>query len=484
VTTTRIWELGVGGALAVGYPLLERYLHRHHHMMLIVTVVGILVMIGSAFLVTGAEFPGWIAAVPIAGAVLVLGAGSAHSPLNLLWKWRPIQLLGGLSYSVYLWHWPLVILVPWIIGREMTWPIKLIVIVVTVGLSWLSKTFVEDRFRGTRPLGVPLRRTFIFLVLGMAITLSCGLAGNAITHAVGKPHQRPVIPESATCVGAAVLLDPACVGQDTHGSELYTTPLQAQNDRSTAYSQPKWCWARLTEPPYYPVCHLGSQDPNAPHVALFGNSIAAPYLDPILGIAEDNQWSIDTYLAATCYPSVLPLVIAEASREGCRGFTQFAIDDMAERGINLVVMSSATGAGVLIDSAGTKGSDERKLEMFSELLNEIQAAGIHILVIKAVPIQPKPVPDCVAENLNKVQACDAPRKVVSDLLYEAAAMSENPAISALDLTDTLCDDTTCPSVVGGVIAYFDTHHLTRTFALSMRPYIEPSLTEALMASLE
>ena len=119
--------------------------------------------------------------------------------------------------------------------------------------------------------------------------------------------------------------------------------------------------------------------------------------------------------------------------------------------------------------------------MFTELLDLLVANGMRVIVIRDVPYQGYAVPDCVAQNLDDLSTCDGPRnaRLPSDALFTAAEASTNPAISTIDFTDALCDDTTCWDVVGGVIVYYDPGHLTTTFAQTLRPYLEPLVAEAL-----
>lgn len=71
-------------------------------------------------------------------------------------------------------------------------------------------------------------------------------------------------------------------------------------------------------------------------------------------------------------------------------------------------------------------------------------------------------------------------RLLSDPLFEAAVAYKNPAVSAIDLTDAMCDATTCWSVVGGVIVYFNQGHLTNTFASTLWPYLQGSVLKAMV----
>jgi peptidoglycan/LPS O-acetylase OafA/YrhL len=176
VTPTRMWELGAGGALAVIYPRVKQGLGRFHRVRLGLVVVGIGLIGCSAMVLRTDSFPGSWALIPVVGSVLIIGAGPGerYTLDRLLGVW-PIRLLGDISYSVYLWHWPFIIIATWALGHLPAWPLKLAIIAGTLVVAWASKTFIEDRFRGSHPLGVLLRRTFLLLStdVGLGRALRC-----------------------------------------------------------------------------------------------------------------------------------------------------------------------------------------------------------------------------------------------------------------------------------------------------------------------
>jgi len=467
VTPTRMWELGAGGVLAAVYPRLHARLTNRPVIQVGVVTVGVAAIIASALLFTGVAFPGWIAAIPVLGAVAVIAAGPADYRVSFdrVLKWRPIQLLGDISYSVYLWHWPVVILVPLAMGREMDWKVRFPAIAATLVLAWASKTFVEDKFRGTHPLGMPLRRTFIFLLVGMVTVTGIGAGVWAGTRALAKP---PSVDINSPCVGANMLLDPQCHSQDVHGAELLMTPIEAMYDMSNTFGSARCQWT-MHQPSLAPFCAFGSEEP-AMHVGLIGNSHANPYFDPLLSIADANNWRLHTYLAATCGPAaaLTNLFDTPAANQGCLDFTTKAIADMKQHGTSLVVMAARS-------QRGDESAD------YPLLFDQMISAGMRVLVINDVPRADTLIADCVASNPNNLAACDGTRadRLKRDRLYAAAMAFDNPQVSTVDFTDAFCDATTCYGVIGGVIVYFDADHLSRTFAMTLRAPLESAITAAL-----
>ncbi|MDR0505014.1 MAG: acyltransferase, partial [Bifidobacteriaceae bacterium] len=144
VTPGRVWELASGGLLAVGYPQIHRYMQSRWWLRRLAGGSGLVVMLASCWLIrSDANFPGVVAIWPVLGALLVIAAGPQSERFA---KYSPIQFLGNASYSIYLWHYPVVVLLPHIIGHSLNTFTKLIAAVGIIGLAGLSKKYIEDRW--------------------------------------------------------------------------------------------------------------------------------------------------------------------------------------------------------------------------------------------------------------------------------------------------------------------------------------------------
>lgn len=146
----RAWELAVGGLLALT-PGLGRLPMRAR---VVLSWAGLAAIVGTYLLVWDQHhFPGWYALFPVAGAVAVIAGGTPvnrWSPAYLA-QWAPIQSFGDASYSIYLWHWPIIFLFPFVSGRPTPWWGVLMLIVLGVAVGFVSKRWIEDPLRtGTR----------------------------------------------------------------------------------------------------------------------------------------------------------------------------------------------------------------------------------------------------------------------------------------------------------------------------------------------
>ena len=146
VTTTRMWELGAGGLLALLPASVTERIARHGWL----GWAGLAMIIASQFVLNGSTpFPGWIALLPVGGTLALIAGGSSrgrYSPWRLT-SARPMTFLGDISYSLYLWHWPIIVCWTTWRGHSPGAPGGILIIVASITLAWLTKVTVEDRVR-------------------------------------------------------------------------------------------------------------------------------------------------------------------------------------------------------------------------------------------------------------------------------------------------------------------------------------------------
>ena len=196
---TRAWELLMGTVISLGlFPRLRQALVRNG-----ITLLGI-GMIGYAVLRYSPQtpFPGLAAVVPCVGSALIIGAGESGSTLvGKTLSWRPMVFIGLISYSLYLWHWPVIVLndlglsvnvsavVPnrWAFLLLSQTSNKVTELLVSFVLAVLSWRFVERPFR-SHPRHIERRPLF---ALSAAVTIVLLLFSGAIIYASGFPRRFP-----------------------------------------------------------------------------------------------------------------------------------------------------------------------------------------------------------------------------------------------------------------------------------------------------
>ncbi|MBX3097973.1 MAG: acyltransferase [Salinibacterium sp.] len=469
-TPARLWQLASGGLLAILLPLLPR---SAAGIRAIVAWLGILLIAVSALWFTAATpFPGVAAVLPVAGALLVLGADSSDarfSPGAVL-RLRPIQFVGDTSYSIYLWHFPLVVFATSLLGGHLTIAPKVAIVVATLGLAWLTRMFIEDPARRSVWLR-PVRRTFgtagVATIIALALTFAPTLR-IASVEAKADSERAQIAAANAGCFGAEALATLGC--PVSAGTSTIPSPERAIDDFSVAYAD-----GCLVPTPYRDVttCQYGVRDHPSYRIALVGNSHAAQWLPALQELAGDRSLSITTYLAVGCMPTGATLVID--SPQGCLDWGKRVVEQTAAGGFDLIVVSAAPVFAVA--AVAPEAQFQAKVDGYTSVLTAW--ADTPVLVIRDAPLPGFDIPECVATK--GLGECDGSRDtwVTPDPLAVAAQRLAQPGLSSVDLENLFCSDLTCYSVIGGVLVYVDYSHFGSTFARTLAPYLAPALDSAL-----
>ncbi|GMA20118.1 acyltransferase [Arsenicicoccus piscis] len=174
LTPTRAWEFASGGLLVLG---LRRFAPGPR-LSLVLRWGGLaLLLVGSWVLVQGDPFPGWRALVPVVATGAVIAAGDCHGRDRLGYAFTApvVQWLGRISYSIYLWHWPIIFLLPFVLGHDLTLAWKAICVVLILVLAHLSQKYVEDATRFVPRLRASTRLTLLS-ALGAMLVVSAAAA--------------------------------------------------------------------------------------------------------------------------------------------------------------------------------------------------------------------------------------------------------------------------------------------------------------------
>jgi peptidoglycan/LPS O-acetylase OafA/YrhL len=476
VTPTRVWELGIGGVLATLHLMTPGNLRELFAIPL--SWLGFAAIAYAAVTYTGSTpFPGWQAAVPVLGTAAVIGAHSMHgsgSPGNIL-SLRPIQWLGDISYSVYLWHYPLVVIVPQATGHHLTWTERGSIVLATLALAALTKTYVEDRFR-TATWGNPLPKPFAIAGLAMAVVIAgAGLQLHEVTQrdAESQAEAARKLGGADPCFGAPALLRASCpkVSYD----DLLPIPSLAATDKSDAYdiqANGRDCWS-YTPRFVVKTCTFGVRTASQ-NVVVIGNSHAGQWLPAIQRLAKKDTFKVTTLLASQCALSeVRQQFDTDAWSTACLGWVKKVVRRVINLKPDLVVMTNRIS--VPVDGQSLEASIPLYGEGYRKVLEAWKAAGIHVLVLHDTPA-PGPddiVPDCIATEKSNYAKCDGKRSdwVKPEPAQSAVASLGDPDIRFADLNDHICEPVVCHAVNGGVITYFDGSHLTATYAATLAPFL-------------
>ncbi|MEB4615433.1 acyltransferase family protein, partial [Leucobacter sp. M11] len=509
-TLTRVWEFMAGALVALAVPWLLRRFgtrwrgSRAHLLRGLAQWLGLAMIAASALSFdTETPFPGPWALVPVLGTALVILAGP-ESPRWSPAAWlaiRPVQLAGDLSYSLYLWHWPLIVLAPALLGRELRFRDRLVILAATVALAWLTKRFVEDPgrtrlFVGRRPR-VPLLAT-LASVLVVAVLASTVSWGAAVTQERDAQAAAALVAEP--CFGAGSLA-PGAECPDPFGP----AQIPAQGEHETPWFAPEECALAAEDQilaggsPSIVACDFsagsGAAGPSGEDggeeirdVWLFGDSHAEHWKGAVYDLARGNGWRVTSSLQGGCPIVDLPRVAFKGTADqnsakatSCQEWSR-EVTDRIRRDAPDLVLVSAFGAAETVDD----GTDRAQLEQYRgpsvERLRAWAAEGTRVVVLRDVPVSSGQLTAaCVEQRPDAPAECSAPRAeaLPADPLAEAAASLPDPGIAVVDLSERFCSAERCFAVVGGVPVYFDADHLSRSFSQSLAPALGAKLSEAI-----
>jgi peptidoglycan/LPS O-acetylase OafA/YrhL len=207
---TRAWELGVGGLLALAGPELRRIAPRPAA---VLGWMGLTGVVASMFVIgSHTPFPGWAALAPVTGAGAVLASGQAlredglgrlgrRTGPSLVLAPRPVQFVGRISYSWYLWHWPFLILAPYVVGHSLSLVQNLAAAELSGVAAFLSYHFVENPARSSAWLARLPRRS---LLSGATLSTSAGAACLIVNLTVPALTSQTVAPIAVLQANASV----------------------------------------------------------------------------------------------------------------------------------------------------------------------------------------------------------------------------------------------------------------------------------------
>ncbi len=443
VTPTRMWELAVGGLVAVAVGVLPRI---PRLVALVLGWGGLAAIVAAGFVVEETmPWPGWRAALPVLGTAAVIAAGPAagrFGPAVVLGT-KPMCWIGGLSYSLYLWHWPLLVLADDHYDGISTKQ-GLVVVAISAVPAWITHKLVENPVRHSRVLSA---RPKLALGVGLNVTVAAAVGGLALAAVVGGT-----------------------------GGNIRPNPVRAERDVPDLYA--KGCQQNQVSAEVV-TCEYGPPDA-ATTIAVFGDSKIAQWVPALQALLPRNDLRVVTYTKSACAPADVDTNGNDGLYTSCREWVGNVLTELtgpAKPDFVLTSQRIPTAAGPTPEARRTTMRDG-----LDATWARLEAAGIRVLVLADTPSPPFTVWQCVAENRSDWSKCEFERDpAVADsaapLLREAVAQPRaNPAF--LDLVADICPAPICPPVIGDVLVYRQGSHLTATFVKELAPVLGAALKSA------
>ena len=438
-TFTRAWEFAAGALLAVGTSSDAATAQKRSPLWFL---AGVVFMGYAIFAFTPqTPFPSFWAAIPVVGAVLTLHGGqSAHRIMpGKLMAARPVQFIGDISYSLYLWHWPILILAPWVLVNNIDMWGRFAIVAISIVMGWLSKRFVEDPVRFGWLSTLKPGRQLLASGLAMLLILSTIFGLNVVAKAQLK---------------------------NSYGNTQLNPPL-SHLDKGVRAAESGDCKVSREEAKFF-TCAKGDRKGTI-RVALIGDSHTRQWFVPVDNLAFKYHWNVTMISKSACTVVDPALYPANLTHYTCKGWNSDLEKYLASQPpFDLIINSNS--------SLVTQGRADAGVAFASEV-KKITARGTKFLLIHDTP-KPKDnfIPCIEMYGAKSNLRCGLPLKgglTPSDPMPAAVKGMKNVVVA--DFTNLFCSSTYCPPVIGNIIVYRDNSHITSNWAEHLQGALEAKI---------
>lgn len=416
---TRAWELGFG-ALLLFVP--ERYLRNRFIPWL--GAVGIAISVYRFD--ENTAFPGSSALIPVVATALLIGSVSTWPRFfNDLSNNRLSQWLGAISYPLYLWHWPALVLPSSALGRPLRIRERIFCIILTIVLAHLTSKFVEQPFRHKKIAGKKIYQFFIgSTIISLVAGVLIAATSSTLINVKGTNFSFDL---------AEVMQKPSVYGDNCHSN----------------YGETK-----------SGVCTYGEIN-STKVVVLYGDSHAAQWFPVLELLAKERGFKLISLTKSAC-----PAVDVPRADQGA-----FKNSDCEKWRANSVARINKLKPEAVITSSfqyftpPTGYSDENKWWRDGQikLLSDLRASSKHLIYISDTPRPTRDIPSCLTTS--DPQRCDSSEKTPVKIIN---------GFEKIDPTPWLCTSI-CPAIKDGFVVYRDASHISVAAAIALRPQLEAAL---------
>jgi peptidoglycan/LPS O-acetylase OafA/YrhL len=462
-TFTRVWELGVGALLAIAGPWLDRIPDKARPA---IAYAGLGGAVLSLFVIgPTSQFPAPWAALPVLSTALVVASFDGGEVRGMQVLTNPVaRWFGDVSYTLYLWHWPVIILMLTVLPKGPLFYV--IALVVALGLTAITYRFYEDPIRkakwpeSTRKRNReahPSRLAAAGLVAAMVVVVAIiGIQRDTTMKAAADnylPANIETNEQVDLCFGAPALITDGCPPRNPN------VPLTPGIDTAAQDIRGQYQCFHFEGDTKFEPCTYGYRGPDATRIALVGDSHAAMMLPALWPVLQKNKWELTTFIGNGCQWRNTPL-------QGCpMGDIQ---PQLLSKPYDLVLTTS------LRDWGGDPDD-------FQPLWEQVQKAGSRIAVVADGPSVSQESIDCLTRIGNDQTTCFTSHDQGYAKPDPLLAVAERvPGTNVIDLGQYFCTADKCPSVIGNVVVYRDTKgHITATFARTLAKAIDDEVQKVL-----
>ncbi len=483
----RAWELAAGAALAAGGVALRG------------VVASVAVVVGGATIILTAvlmpahvsnPFP-WVAPAAFGTVLVIAGGRSASAAVTAPLRWGPVRYVGRISFSLYLWHFPVLV-----VGRAL-FPTAPLTDAALVGLAliaaigshrWVERPFLEGRrgphgsavtVSGQRACERSLRRVASVCTVPLLVAATVGQVAvpaasdqAAAARAVGLAVER--MPGRAA-TGVEII-------EGLHTSPTRTEAAAAFDSASTIQFAPEMssttgCRNELSTPLRHArTCDSGPSD--AAHTAVvIGDSIAMSWMPAVRGALEPEGWRVRGIGFASCSPSSAGRTPTREGDRLCAGARERMLEEVERVHPDLVIVSNDEQAFTRSIGADPVSAATNWEWRTRALVTDLALVADRVVILGAPPVGAAPA--ACATRFSGVEPCITAPSAEGRALVAAneRATSNQEGAEVIDVVDWFCAADRCPPIAGGVLVRVDDRHLTSAYSERLSGVLRSALAD-------
>jgi peptidoglycan/LPS O-acetylase OafA/YrhL len=452
---SRAWEFGLG-AMAL---LATRHVSRLGAPALEVISLGsVVALVASVVLLNENRVPplGFASLVPTLATVglILTGAGARQTLVAQALSTSPMRLLGRLSYSWYLWHWPALLYLRATV-RGTTVPMAVTVALLSLLPAAAMYAWIESPIR----FSSYLRRNPRIAVAGAFIlaVFTYGAGTLAIVRAERMMRSPPIARILSATANPRIFAD---------GCELSMLATHS------------------------PPCEYGPGT-NDTTLVVVGDSHGAHWFPAFDSVATLRGWKLINWTKQGCPAADVHVFNLGRRYVECETWRRATIDRIVKRRPTIVVVSEDKTYNVIMPDEQQFEVDSSAIgrrewyEGLTRTMTALSASGARLIVMGDTPLPRQDIPQCLVRNLKEQSRCDVTAAVGLNpavAAMERAAVRSIPGAAYINLNEYLCEGGVCWASKDGLVRYQDSNHLAVAFSASLAPKLSQALTVALSGS--
>jgi hypothetical protein len=386
------------------------------------------------------------------------------------------------SYGWYLWHWPLLVILPVVLNKPLTARLGLVYCAVALVLAWLTLHLVENPVRFHRTFRGRPRRA-----LGLGLGLTAGAAVLALVAGAFPPALSSGEPAPVLTNALSSTSDP----QSRLTRFLENPDTGLPSNLTPALTKVKGNESAV----YRDGCHIGYQGTQVPPcvygdasskktVVLFGDSHAAQWFPALDRLAVKNHWKLVSLTKASCKVAAVTIIVHGDPYTSCDAWRSKALAAISGLRPALVIVSSSDAG----DPAHPSGDPVKQwTKGFEGTFRTLRNSGAEVAAMLDTPWPTSDAVDCAGLHPLKLQACASDlRRAVRDPAKRTEIRDAAKAVGVpvIDPAPWLCAPAGgCPVAVGNTLVYRDDSHMAETYSEALAPVLGTRLTALFGADL-